>query len=78
MKGHIFLLILIGINILRPLSAQSLRGIVCDSATNRPLEWAVVSLLDEGGRPLQSGITDSIGAFTAPLRPDVCYLLFHL
>lgn len=78
MKGYTFLLILIGINMLRPLCAQSLAGVVCDSATNRPLEWAVVTLLDEGGRPLQSGITDSTGAFTVPLRPDVCSLLFHL
>lgn len=48
---------------IRPIQAQSLRGQVVEQGTNRPIEAAMISLIDEAGERVGSAWSDVSGRF---------------
>ena len=53
----------LGSHAAREAAAQVIRGVVLDSASQRPLSGVLVSVTDSAGRELQRGLVDSNGEF---------------
>jgi hypothetical protein len=59
-----FLIVLAGLTLTHPLSAQRVRGVVADSATGAPVGVGFVVLLDEEGNEVARGLSSQSGQFT--------------
>jgi len=68
-QGWLPTLLIAGAALVRPLTAQELRGTVRDSASQQPVPGAVLMLLDSAGTSVGRGITNDRGQFRVAMGP---------